>query len=74
MGKFAKDDARYRVLSKIPRNQDGVVKFRKRQGHENKFIIAVMDLGEGPMTVLYKLRMLAGETHLSFDHAKIPLA
>jgi hypothetical protein len=70
MGKLSKQDPRYGLLAKIPRNRDGVVRFRKRCGHQHRFLMAVMDLdAEGLATVLYKMKQDAGETLVAFDHS-----
>jgi len=70
MARLSKQDPRYVLLSKIPRNRDGVVRFRKRCGHQHRFLMAVMDLDrDGLTTVLYKLKMEAGDMLVAFDHS-----
>lgn len=68
MGRFPKSDARYALLNKMPRNVNGLVEFRKRKNHINKFILGVVDLEEvGTATVLYKLFPQDGAMTLHFE-------
>ena len=74
MGKILKTDERYKMLSKIPSNQNGVVDFRKKRSHRHKYMMSVLEIDNNTYTtVLYKTQTQHGETVFSFNHSIRPL-
>ena len=55
MGRIAKTDNRYSMLQRVPRVLDGRVVFRKKRGHDNKYVIAVFEEPTAVHCVLYRL-------------------
>jgi len=67
MGKILQNDLRYGLLSRLPRNKDGIVKIRTKSF---KFVLTVLQIDNLLMKVLFKYhKNLLGETCVSFEHS-----
>ena len=75
MGRIDKNDARYLLLARVPRNQDGRVVFRKKRSHARAYMLCVLELDDAVVTVLYKMNTKTADeagnpcTSVSFDAA-----
>jgi hypothetical protein len=55
MGRIDKNDERYYMLARMPRNQNGRVVFRKKRTHACSYTLCVLEIEEKIIKVLYKL-------------------
>jgi len=60
MGRILQTDKRYKMLSKMPRVQDGRVVFRKKPG-KAKYIIAIMEADDHIHSVLYRMTVVVND-------------
>ena len=67
MGKLHLNDYRYNVLSKLPKNRNGTVRFKNKKTNV-RYLLTVVNLDGLYVRVLYKYyKNMLGELCVSFD-------
>ena len=70
MGKIPTDDYRYDILNDIPKNENGMVLFRKFDAFN--FMMVLLEIEDNFVRVLYKYhKNILGEMCVSFDHCVV---